>query len=488
MNNGRDDAGSRDRPFLLEPLFLLAAFVFVSCASAHLQNGQKALDRGNLKEAETHFETFAKNAPERDLLLAYLELGYVKRALGMYQESNRFFQKAEDEIEKWRQQPEFKISSEGLSLFTNLRLLPYRGRYRDRIMLNTYTALNYLQLGEYDKARVELRKAFEAQSEAVHENKERIEKAESFEESQAKSDPKVRKTRNNEEAQAKFEQAYSDLEQKFKPYANYVNPFCEWLQGIYYMAVPAEDQDFDRSQKSLERVIGMVENNKYLKYDLKLARKRGQGKELPNLTYVVFSTGNAPSLKQIRIDIPLFVVSNHVDYFGLAFPKLEKDDRYSEHLKIRTKNDQYRTLLLADMDSIVAREFKNRLPTIWTKTILGAVAKVSAAYAARRAAEQAEKQNPELRGLSTAVRIASSAYQAGVNQADTRTWKSLPKQFQYCRFETPESGEIQLSRPAGGSQTTSVRVKTDQFNFVFVRSYDPDKPLDVSTITLSVSP
>jgi len=44
--------------------------------------------------------------------------------------------------------PGWKISNEAGALLSNQANLPYEGRAYDGIMLNTYKALNYLQLGE----------------------------------------------------------------------------------------------------------------------------------------------------------------------------------------------------------------------------------------------------------------------------------------------------------------------------------------------------
>lgn len=480
MKKKTDDLNLQLHYYIL-PLFLLFGVITIGCSAPKLNKGQKAIDHGKIKEANQQLEKFAKEAPSRDTVLAYLELGYAKRCAGKLEESNKYFRKAEEEMEKWSNKPEFKVSDEGLSLFTNLRMLPYRGRNRDRIMVNTYTALNYLEQGEVKKARVELRKAYEWQAEAVHRNKERIEEAKSVKSDEEKVNTKVQKTRQNEKFQKKMDEVYADLEDKYEPYANYVNPFSEWLQGIYYLNVPADSSDLERSEKSLERVNGMVDNNKYLRKDLKLSKKRSNGKSMPDLTYVIFATGNAPYLEEQRIDLPLFVVTDQVDYFGVAIPTLTKDEAHVEHLTARAKDKGYRTQLLADMDRIVAREFKNRLPAIVTKSILSGIAKASAVYAARKASEQAGGEELEL-----AVRLAGAAYQAASTQADTRSWESLPKEFQYARFKTPEEGQVRLELSDGNTRT--VDVQPNQSNFIYVRSYRPGVKLDVNTFSLSVNP
>ncbi len=94
------------------------------------------------------------------------------------------------------------------------------------------------------------------------------------------------------------------------------------------------------------------------------------------------------------------------------------------------------------MDSIVTLDYKNELPVVITKTIAATVTKAVAAYAANQAANQA---GGDIAGLF--MQLSTAVYQMAVNIADTRTWTTLPKQFQVCRFPTPADGKIQLSTP-----------------------------------------
>ena len=47
------------------------------------------------------------------------------------------------------------------------------------------------------------------------------------------------------------------------------------------------------------------------------------------------------------------------------------------------------------------------------------------------------------------MQLGTAAFQIAVNIADTRTWTTLPKEFQICRFPTPADGKIDLSTPNG---------------------------------------
>ena len=111
-----------------------------------------------------------------------------------------------------------------------------------------------------------------------------------------------------------------------------------------------------------------------------------------------------------------------------------------------------------------------------TKTIAATVTKAVAAYGVNEAANQ---QDAVLGFISQA---ATAGYQMAVNTADTRTWTTLPKEFQVCRLPTPPDRKIELT--VGGSQKTSVTIADGTINIVYVKSINPGTPLLVTQIKL----
>ena len=197
-------------------------------------------------------------------------------------------------------------------------------------MLNTYKALNYLQLGEPDKARVELIRAYQRQQDAVEDNKKRIAKVQ--EEAAKNKDKKTMdKAEEDPKFKAQMQGAYTNLD-NLKPYANYVNPFTVYLDGLFFMANAADASDLERAHKSFERVAGFDPENNYVKQDLAMVDGLIQGKPLPPTTYVIFETGCAPVRDQIRISIPIIIAK--VSYVGAAFPTLKPQGNYYPSLTV----------------------------------------------------------------------------------------------------------------------------------------------------------
>jgi hypothetical protein len=142
------------------------------------------------------------------------------------------------------------------------------------------------------------------------------------------------------------------------------------------------------------------------------------------------------------------------------------------NLAISVQGQQYSTQLLADMDSIVAQEFEDELPVVITRTIISAASKAAIAYGVRKSVNNQDSWE------ALAIRLAAAAYQVATNEADLRTWASLPKQFQIARFPTPDNHTIALQGGPAGSR--SVTLQPGLINVVFVRSIAPYVPMAIT--------
>jgi hypothetical protein len=384
------------------------------------------------------------NAGNKDAIIWRLEQGATLRAAGNYEASNKAFNQAQEKIDGYEEKAKVRLGQETGALLSNQANLDYEGRSYDGIMVNTYRALNYLALGETEKARPELIRAYQRQQAAVAQNARRIQNAQD-EAAQSKDKAMFDKAEKNPGFQAQVQNSLTNLS-GVKIYSDYVNPFTVYLDGLYFMANAADASDLERAHKSFERVATFVGNNEYVTQDLAAVNDLIHARPLPPTTYVLFETGCAPVRDQMRIDIP--IVFSKVSYVGAAFPTLKPQGNFQPELTVTADGKNYPTKTVASMDGIVALDFKNEMPVGITKTIAATITKAVAAYIANDAARQ---QNDTV-GLL--VQMLTAGYQMAVNIADTRTWTTLPKEFQICRFPTPADGKIELSTPNG--QKTSV--------------------------------
>ncbi len=403
-----------------------------------------------------------------------------------YTRSIEAFDQAEAKVNTWEEQAKVRVGSEVVALVTNQASLPYRGRAYDKVMMNTYKALNYLALGDADKARVELNRSLQRQSDAVEANQKRIasalDEAELARKGELKdekgksvsydSDKAMNDARTGPALLAVLNESIAPMQ----PYGDYVNPFSVFLDGLYFTVLGQEGNDWERGRKSFERVAAMVPDNAFLQADLEAAARAAEGKAPEGVTYVIFETGSAPSRSQTRVDIPTFLVTSKLAYVGASFPKLVYYGNYVGCLGITAGGQIFATATVASMDSVIANDFKNEWPSVVTKTVITAATKAIIQAAIQK---EAEDRGGMMAGLAAAVIMGG--INAATNIADTRTWQSLPKEFQYARIPTPEGRTLIL---AAGAETQTVVLEPGAVNFVYVKSASPTAPLLVSTFVL----
>lgn len=393
--------------------------------------------------------------------------------------------KAEEKVNDYDEQAKVKLASEMGATLTNLSALPYRGRAYDKVMMNTYKALAYLQLGRKDSARVELNRALQRQKDAVAENEKRI--AEAQETAQKARSGEVH-DESGKGAAYDSDRAQSDARTgpaldavlaestaNMVSYGDYVNPFAVFLDALFFTVDGEGGSDLERGRKSMERVALMVPDNPYVKADLELATAAAEGKAPEGVTYVFFETGVGPERDETKIQIPTFLVTSKLDYVGAAFPKLKFNPRYIGALAVKAGDQSVSTAILASMDSVVANDFKNEWPVVVTKTLVSTATKAIIQSNAQRSADRGGLV------MGLAGRALLTGFNAATTHADTRVWSSLPKEFQYARVATPADRQLVVS--ADGDSRT-ITLAPGSVNVVCVKSISPSSPLMVSQFAL----
>ncbi|MCA9402462.1 MAG: hypothetical protein KC897_01660, partial [Candidatus Omnitrophica bacterium] len=150
------------------PLILLLSTA-AGCATVRvpLQTFDAALAAGDTERAREIAGTNAGANPSPRELLWVLQTGAMDRILQRYEASNSAFDRAEQAFAHYDQQlwAGRSVQTTG-GLLINDTALPYTGRSYDRIMVNTYKALNFAVLGDRANARVEFNRALQRQSDA----------------------------------------------------------------------------------------------------------------------------------------------------------------------------------------------------------------------------------------------------------------------------------------------------------------------------------
>lgn len=468
------------RPRASTPVSLLCSVLLLGilasgCTTYRQQN--RIIDywtRGDIAGAQREAAQKSASAGNgKDAVIWRLEHATILRSASKYEESNREFDAADAQMNRYAEAAKVRLGRETLALLSNQAQLPYEGRPYDRIMVSTYEALNELALGRPDRARVNLIRAYQRQQEAVQLNQRRIERAKE-EIAEARQRDGVAQAEADPQFKGRLDSIYAPV-RNLQPYADYVNPFTVYLDGLFFMTQAADGSDLERARKSFERAQAFAPDNPYIRADLESIEDLFRGKPLPPTTYVIFETGRAPVRDQIRIDVP--ILFTRVSYIGAAFPVLEFQGDYLPHLEVSAQGKTQRTALVSSMDRIIAQDFNNELPSVITKTIAAAIAKGAAAYAINTAAGRQDE------ALGLLAQFLTAAFQAAVNIADLRTWTTLPKEFHVCRVPTPPDRRIELIAPGTG-QKVSVDLTDGTINLVYVKSITTASPLLVSQVKL----
>ena len=105
---------------------------------------------------------------EKKDLLWTLQAAAATNAAGEYKESNELFDKAEDMYIAARSNSNASDKMSTLAtVLVNDNAVAYKGEVYDGILINTYKALNFMFLQNWDLARVELNRAYDRQRRAA---------------------------------------------------------------------------------------------------------------------------------------------------------------------------------------------------------------------------------------------------------------------------------------------------------------------------------
>ncbi|RTE66181.1 hypothetical protein EH243_08670 [Amphritea opalescens] len=411
---------------------------------------------------------------ESNSLLWSLQGGTALSALGQYEFSNKVFDSAESMM---KAEDTENVGRKGLEIITtalvNNSLNRYSPTVYDGVMTNTYKAFNSMFLHDFQNARIEFNRAADRQRRAEEEFKDKLaEKQKELAEKEAKAKHSETSTdksspfdyqRSSTQSESVVYKQYPELKE-WQAYPDYVNPYTDYLHGLYFMLSSQDKSDLSKARTSMRRVAGMNPNNPAVKTDLKVADKlrRGQWskKRLNPAVWVIFENGLAPTIKETLIPIPLFLVNNKVDYAQIALPKLSHRAKAYPYLEIFDgKKSLGKTTQLADIDRVIQTEFKKEFPLKVTEAISSSLIKAYIQY-------KAKKEAGAVGGLLAAV------YQVATTHVDTRSWSSLPKEVQLARIRKPKSNTLNINAP-GFPAPLKIDLPDSRFTVIYVKATAP---------------
>jgi len=398
--------------------------------------------RGNFQQALEVFPE--KSAKGKNEVLIRLERGMIFQSMGQYGRSTREFEQADQLIRNYEERAVIsagKTASQAGSLLVNEQFTPYEGKDFEKILLHAFDALNYLMTGNLVDARVEVRRAYEQQEILSQKHEKEMEKA--------------KEEGNTQGWQRSFEQAdrqgYERIKSKAASvYSVYHNAFASYLSSLVYELNDEPDEAYIDLKKALTASPG----SKSIQMDLiRLAKKLNYRDEVDQWesrfgsdekiqkdsidVFLVFSSGLAPYKQAITFPIPIhrgFVFASLPVYqftpSGLAGGEIEYGDR-----KVQSSG-------VFDTDAVASRNFMDEFPIIFAK-------QVARSYLKAEATSSLGRNQGDLGAiLGTLLSLVTE-------QADLRTWSSLPKEIQVARaFVPPSTKEISIKVLPAGSGTS----------------------------------
>ncbi|MCX8487804.1 MAG: hypothetical protein ORN22_01700, partial [Opitutales bacterium] len=257
----------------MRPFLSLLMLGLAGCAT-YVDRGPRvrvAVEEGDYETAATIAQNFASNEP-KDALVWNLDAAAGLRAQGKLKESAKILEQVEASFREEEERPGFSVTEATLASFSNGYAEAYRPRPADRIYASTYQALNRMELGDVNGARVamaRLRFVQQAFGSGQLYVKPKA-KQEKYDVAKASQDERTK------EGLGMIEENLASLAAE----GAYDDAFSHWLQGMFFLRLGQDPSDREKGRKELLAATQLNGSNEAFRRDLKDAEapaSEGQG-------------------------------------------------------------------------------------------------------------------------------------------------------------------------------------------------------------------
>jgi hypothetical protein len=363
-----------------------------------------------------------KAGDEINRVIYNLEAARAAQIDGDVETSIEYFARVHQDVRPYLdEKAEAKVTEGVATTAVNQATATFRGTPVDRIMATTLNSINHLVAGDLEEARVQLNLTRDWQEDAVRRYADEIARSDAkLEEDAEKNGVEV----DDDRVDGILGEHYTELND-LRSYRDFKNPFASHLRGVFLASTAGAPSDLDRARFELREVVGMEpQTAPMVTPDIERIERLGAAEPT---TWVYVLAGRGPWLDELRLDIPIPV--GNVNYVSAAFPRMKFHKEPFGTVVVRSEAASAEAVMLADVESMVAAEFKGRLPKIITQEILSAALKAAITYAAKE-------------GGGTIGQIIGVIYQAASTSADTRGWRTLPRLVLMARVPTPADGRV----------------------------------------------
>lgn len=304
-----------------------------------------------------------------------------------------------------------------LALASNDNAIPYAGEGYERIFALHSQALNYLALGDVEGATVELRRAANVQRRLELEQDKAISKAE--------QEAKDENIDLSHWQQAPELVGLSKAAGQVK--SSFLSAYTYYTSAVIWEAVGDSNAALVDYKKALE----INPNNQTIQQDI-IRVDRGLRLPADKAQLIIFyEDGFINDKKSFDFSWPYFT-RDSVTYFNLAFPYYEAS-KPARRVKVYQDQQSLGQMdVIADMDAMAAKALMDKLPMMIVRMVLRAKVK-----------HEIHGQSAEQAGILGS--LFSTLYNIISEQADRRSWLTMPGKVQMLRTELePGDEEILL--------------------------------------------
>ena len=330
-----------------------------------------------------------------------------------------------------------KIGSQGVSLISNENAIAYEGKAYERIFAHLFQAFNYLSNKDIEAASVEIRRASAEQRRLELEYADEIGKAESqATDKNIKTDQWL-----NEPALAGMNSLASETRSSFlNAYTFYTSAVIWEAQGDLNAAIVDYKKALEIHPQSLQLIAAINRVDK------------PQDKSIGKLV-VLYEEGFVPAKKSFKLAIPSFYYQT---YFNIAFPYYDSEGwPITRALTIKNATAELgKTEVLVNVSNLAVKALKEDIPALMIRQILRARVK-------HEMQQQAQSQS-DLGGIFATI------YNIVSEQADLRSWLTLPNTAQAFYHELPVGHQTLTLQTGGRSDTIDINIMAGHTTLVRV--------------------
>lgn len=398
------------RKFSLRPLLVTLALSVITSGCATYSDSFSAIQRDL---ADRQYDDALKNIEKQsdskaNRVLYLLNKGMVLRMKGDYADSNVAFEAAKAEMERLYAA---SVSEHTLSFLVNDATVSYGGEDYEQVLVHLYMALNYLQLGQPDDARVEALQV----DEKLREIEESVPDNKYTEDAFSRYLAGMIYDDRSEwsDAMISYRMAY----QAYKKYrTDFGEPMPEMLK--YDLLRLARRQGLKNEAARYRKEFGIILP----------PQKASDDSEKPGELVFILNNGLAP-IKRERSFTTIDPATGIL--VRIATPYYEDRPNNVVDARITVSGKSAITELVEDIDAIAHKSLESHMPAIVARSIARAVAKTTAVRAAGGSGRNNESAGRLLGELALQVTAIAT------ERADTRSWLTLPANIQMARFPLP---------------------------------------------------